>query len=217
MKKLEMVRELPKCHTETRSGQMLLEKCHRLICMTQTGLPQTFQSVKSAVSAEHDRQDVLVLQHVAARRQPRCGRDRELCPAPSLFWAGVAGLPRRARLASWSQFREPGLALAQVLLAASLTGVQGSHAFLLSSLGPGKGVEGCSCFSTAAFCKALEITKGYEFRSLCWSVGSECALWPWRCSYQHVLSGWEGGVAVPLLLQPSLTLCPHSHPTPASA
>lgn len=217
MKKLEMVRELPKCHTETRSGQMLLEKCRRSICMTQAGLPQTFQSVKSAVSAEQDRQDVLVLQHVAARCQPCCGRDREPCPPPSLFWAGVAGLPRRARgiLVSVQGARAgiaPGVAGCLTFWSAGK-----SH---IPSFFPGAGEGGGRVFlllSTAAFCKALEITKGYELRSLCWSVGSECALWPWRCSYQHVLSAWEGGVAVPLLLQPSLTLCPHSHPTPASA
>lgn len=87
---------------------------------------------------------------------------------PPLCFAGAGLSPLPVHLASWTQFRfrEPGLVLPLVLQAASVTGAQGSHEFLVSPQGPEKRVEGCCCFSSAAYFKALENTNGYQLRSL---------------------------------------------------
>lgn len=94
------------------------------------------------------------------------GTGRRVLPLLCFVEAWLSSLPRH--LASWSRFhfRKPGLAFPLVLQAASVTGAQGSHEFLISSQRPGKRVEGCSCFSTVAYLKALENTNGYQLRSL---------------------------------------------------
>ena len=48
-----MMRELPKYDTETRSEQMLLGKCHRYVCSTQS--VTKLQCVKYAVSMKHSK------------------------------------------------------------------------------------------------------------------------------------------------------------------
>jgi hypothetical protein len=49
MKKFEILRELPKCDTETRSGHMLLEKWRRYILL-QRRVATNLQFVKYAIS-----------------------------------------------------------------------------------------------------------------------------------------------------------------------
>lgn len=113
-------------------------------------------SVKSSVSAEQDKQDMLVLHYVAARHQPLCRQDREPCPPPTLFWGGGAGLPRRAHgILVWVLFQgaragvPPGVAGCLTYRSAGKSRIPRCFP------GAREGVEGCSCFSTAAYFKRL--------------------------------------------------------------